>query len=542
MATLYKCPNFGSCDKADQGEIISIATGVPATCPECGATLIPAKGTEPPNKKAAILGGIVLFLLIGFAAWYFIVKERSPTPVCNSSQFLDTATNTCKVKPLQCLPPEEYDSATQACKKSPLHAETLLRFHGSNTIGGKLLPALATAYLQQEGYTKVHKEDGVKEDESFIVGERNGQNDQIEIQAHGSKTAFEGLQSGLCDIGMSSRPIKPEERQALLPKLGDLTSAASEHVLALDGIALIVNPSNQVKTLSVGQVADIFSGTLTDWSQLGGRAGTITIYARDDKSGTYDFFKEVVFKSHGKTLAANAQRFEDSNKLSAGVSDDPAGIGFIGLNYIGSNKVVALSNTGVEARKPSLLTIKTEDYLLSRQLYLYTAEKPSNPNVFKFIEFAVGAAAQPVVASTGLVNLDVTPLLTPDPDDPRKQSARWKKLTAAAVEIPTHFRFHINSNELDNRGNRDIGRIVYLLTHSAYQGKEVILIGFADASGSPEHNRGLAQKRADIVKMALTEEGVMVRDAEGVGAEAFVAPNDTDENRQKNRRVEIWVK
>jgi phosphate transport system substrate-binding protein len=142
---------------------------------------------------------------------------------------------------------------------------------------------------------------GAKEEESFIVGERSGVENQIEIQAHGSKTAFEDLKSGLCDIGMASRPIKPEERQALLPTLGDLTSNASEHVLALDGIALIVHPSNPIKTLSVAQVADIFSGTLTDWSQLGGRAVTIAIYARDEKSGTWDFFNEAVLKKHGKT-------------------------------------------------------------------------------------------------------------------------------------------------------------------------------------------------------------------------------------------------
>ena len=86
---------------------------------------------------------------------------------------------------------------------------------------------------------------------------------------------------------------------------------------------MIINPSNPIRSLSVAQVADIFSGTLTDWSQVGGKAGAITVYARDDKSGTYDFFKEAVLKSHGKTLAANAQRFEHSMKLSESVSGDP---------------------------------------------------------------------------------------------------------------------------------------------------------------------------------------------------------------------------
>ena len=516
MATLYKCPNFGSCDKADQGEIISIATGAPEKCPECDTSLIFAKGTKTANNNAAILGGILFIsLLLGGIAWFILNTSIPPTPIPVVSESIPTPLPT---------------------------VTTLLRFHGSNTIGGKLLPALAEAFLKQEGYTQVHKEDGAKEDESFIIGERGGKSEQIEIQAHGTKTAFEDLQSGLCDIGMASQKINQEERDRLLPILGDLTSSASEHVLALDGIAIIIHPSNPVRTLTLSQLADIFSGTITDWSQVGGRAGTIGIYARDDKSGTYGFFRDAVLKTHNTNLSAHAQRFDDSAKLSESVGSDTAGIGFIGLNYVGANKVIGLADNGVEALKPNLLTIKTEDYMLSRRLYLYTAEKPSNPNVFKFIEFAVGATAQPVVASTGLANLDVTPLLMTESNDLRKQSTRWKKLTAAAVEIPTRFRFHTNSDELDNRANRDIGRIVYLLTQSAYQGKEVVLIGFADNVGSPDLNKILAQKRADIVKNVLAEEGITVRDAEGIGAEAFVAPNDTDENRQKNRRVEIWVK
>ena len=515
MPILYKCPNIGNCDKSDHDENITIATGAPTKCPECGANLIPAKGTKPPRNPAVILGGIVLILvLIGVgAAWFF--KGR------DSIQTIDS-------------PPSKSSTAPEV-------AGTLLRFHGSNTIGGKLLPALATAYLQQEGYANIREEEGAKEDESSIVGERNGQVEKIEIQAHGTGTAFKGLKDGLCDIGMSSRKIKPEEQKNLLPILGDLTSDASEHVLALDGIALIVHPSNPIKTLSIAQVADIFSGTLTDWSKLGGRAGAITIYARDDKSGTYDFFKEAVLMPHRKSLASSAKRFENSEKLSSAVTGDPTGIGFIGLNYIGSNKVIAISDTGVEARKPSLLTIKTEDYMLSRRLYLYTPEKSTNPDVYKFIEFAVGTAAQQVVASTGLINLDVTPVAA-DPNDARNQSAQWRSLTEGAAEIATHFRFRVGSDELDTRANRDIGRIVYLLNHPPYQGKEVIVIGLADASGKPEFNRQLSQKRANIVKEALDQEGVKVREAKGIGAEAFVAPNDTEENKEKNRRVEVWVK
>lgn len=513
MATLYKCPNLGNCDKADKGESIPIPTGVPTQCPDCGSNLIPAQVTGPSNGKTtqlAIIAGILL--LAGIIGWYFLSGKK-----------------------------QKNAASTTSASSAQSAADTLLRFHGSNTIGGTLLPALAEAFLKREGYTNVHREAGGNDEESNIVGEKNGTKSRIEIVAHGTKTAFEDLKAGRCDIGMASRPIKEDERQALKPTLGDLRSNASEHVLALDGIAIIVHPSNPIKNLTLSQLADIFSGAVTDWSQVGGQAGAIVVFARDEKSGTWDYFNDAVLKKNGKPLVANAKRLEDSTKLSASVSGDPSAIGFIGLNYVGSNKVIALSEKNVEPRKPSQLTIKTEDYMLSRRLYLYIPEKPANPAVLKFIEFAVGPAAQQVVASVGQVNLDPTPVAA-DPNDARNQSERWRSLTIGATEIATRFRFRIGSDDLDSRANRDIGRIVGVLTQSQYKGKKLLLIGFADSSGIKDYNVRLSQSRAEIVKRELAAEGVEFSNVVGLGAEAFVAPNDTAENKERNRRVEVWVK
>jgi phosphate transport system substrate-binding protein len=211
------------------------------------------------------------------------------------------------------------------------------------------------------------------------------------------------------------------------------------------------------------------------------------------------------------------------------------------LNYIGSNKVVALSDTDVEPRKPSLLTIKTEDYMLSRRLFLYTAVTPTNSNVKPFIEFALGTAAQPAVERADLVNMDLTPVPS-DPNDPRDQFASWSQLTAGATEIPTRFRFRAGSSDLDTRANRDIGRIVGILSQPQYRGKQVILIGFADSSGRHRQIKRSRKARADIVKKELAPEGLAFSKVVGLGAEAFIAPNDRREGREKNRRVEVWVK
>ena len=212
---------------------------------------------------------------------------------------------------------------------------------------------------------------GANEEEKTVEGTLPGDGaaSEIQVQAHGSATAFTGLADGSCDIGMASRKIKPDEI-AKLSALGDMTSPASEHIVGLDGIAVIVNQANPLTSLTKDQLSKIFSGATTDWSAAGGGSGTIHLYARDDKSGTFDTFKSLVLGS--ANLASSARRFEDSSALSDAVANDANGIGFIGLPYVRSAKAIAVAETGAMPMLPNRFTVATEDYPLSRRLYLYT--------------------------------------------------------------------------------------------------------------------------------------------------------------------------
>jgi phosphate transport system substrate-binding protein len=560
MVGVYKCTNKGNCDKADKEELIRLPIGSPPICEGCGNGLMPSNNnrkTSPVGiSNLPILAGILLllFVSIGFAVWHYW-----PAPSgCKPPEILDVATKTCQApkQPPSCISPEVLNPATHICQapKQPLPTPgTLLRFHGSNTIGEKLLPALAKGFLAGDGYTNIHTVPGANEEESFIVGEKNGEEKQIEIQAHGSDTAFEGLEQGLCDIGMSSRKIKPDEpdEQAKLANigLGDLTSNASEHTLALDGIAVIVHPSNPVNSLSITQLAGIFSGEITNWSQVGGQQGPITVYARDKKSGTLSHFKDEVLKPKDKELLKlpDSQRFEDSAKLSTAVANDPTGIGFIGFTHIGSSKELSISDTGVDPRKPNVYTIKTEDYLLSRRLYLYTAEKPTNPYVFKFIKYALDLdSGQIIVKQTGSVDMNPIEEL-PDSDinpadDPRSKSVRWRDLTSnTTAEMKARIYFRPNSNVLDTRAIKDIERITKK-AQDKYLGKKLVLLGFADSKGTHKQNCQLSKMRAEAVRQAFSVVGFKFYQVEGLCDDAPIRSNETPEGREKNRRVEVWVK
>jgi len=433
----------------------------------------------------------------------------------------------------------------------------ILRLHGSNTIGAELGPELAKAFLLEKGATTVEHVPGERERESFVRGDVNndGTPEMVEIYAHGSRTAFTALRDGLCDIGMSSAKITEDTVRELLPSLGDLSSNASEHTVALDGLAIIVHPSNPVSELTTAQVAAIFAREITNWSQVGGSSGPILLLARDDQSGTFEFFRERILLREKKTLSQTARRFEDSAELAKAVAADVTSIGVVGLSFIQTNKTLILSEKGVQPRRPNQRTVKTEDYLLTRRLYFYAPVMPKNPYVTEFITFATnqmpGSGALAAITRANFVSLDVSTVAsaaaaegaaTDETSDPRLASAEWREVTVGATEILTRFRFRSGSADLDSRANRDIGRVVGLLAQPDYKDATLILIGFSDTSGAISANRALSLERAKVVEKELEVEGLRVGTVIGLGGEAPVASNDDPLGREKNRRVEVWVR
>ncbi len=259
------------------------------------------------------------------------------------------------------------------------------------------MPALCEEFLKFEGATSIERKPRQKEDETDVEAVLPNQSTEpltFEVQAHGSKTAFEDLAAGKCDIGMASRRITPDEaRQCAMAGLGDMFSPACEIVLGLDGIAVFVNKSNPINALTKQQIADIFSGRTTDWSQVGGNPGPINLYAGDENSGTFDTFKSLVLES--RPLSTKASRYENSAKLSDEVAADANGIGFTGMAFVRGSKPLAISEAGGAALLPTPFTVAAEHYPLSRRLFLYVPANPRNEWTQKFVEFALSELGGP---------------------------------------------------------------------------------------------------------------------------------------------------
>jgi len=423
---------------------------------------------------------------------------------------------------------------------APVPAQVVFRVHGSNTIGTKLLPALMEEFLKTENASKIVRKSGKSAEDLNIEMTLPGQARPcaVEIAAHGSKTAFEDLLAGRCDLGMASRPVKDEEAVSIaIAGLGDLHRPTCEHVLGLDGITIVVNKDNPVPSLTREQVAKIFSGELADWSQVGGQAGPIRPYSPHLKSGTFDVFKALVLDR--ANLSATARLFEDNSELSDAVAADPAAIGFVGLPFVRDSKAVAIADVGMSPLMANRLTIGTEDYILSRRLYLYSAARPKNPWVCKFVDFALSDAGQEIVQRLGFVRQtpEVQTVALP-PEAPRT----FVETVKGAKRLSLNFRFKPRSTQLDNKALRDLDRIVGLLTLPQYRGKQLLLIGFSDNAGNPRVNQHLSIERAQVMARELATRGIQPAMVTGFGSILPVTGNDTAEGRDKNRRVEVWIR
>lgn len=413
---------------------------------------------------------------------------------------------------------------------------TLFTIHGSNTVGESLAPTLVMNYLKEKGAANLRVQSLANANEKIVKGDliKIGKTVQVIIAAHGSSTGFAGLVNGDAQIWASSRRVKEKEVNQVVDQY-NLMDPASEHVLAIDGLAIVVNPNNPIASLSKEQLGLIFSGSVVNWSEVGGQNGKINLYARDHNSGTWDSFKHLVL-SNGAALSADSERYESSEELVNQVVNDPNGIGFIGLAFVGKSKLLAISDGAAPAFKPSFLTVATEDYALSRRLYFYTQQANDNAYVDEFIRYAQTIDGQKIVAQQGFISQNVDAIETRLADN---LPADYLGLVNGNKRLSINFRFNEGSAKLDNKALIDIQRLVYF-TGQQPASKKLSLIGFGDKHKNQERSKLLSKLRAMAVRRELARYGIYPETTTGYGEFNPVASfNGT--SGSKNSRVEVWL-
>jgi phosphate transport system substrate-binding protein len=229
----------------------------------------------------------------------------------------------------------------------------------------------------------------------------------VAVTGGGSGTAFSNLISGTCDIANASRTIK--EKEITLAKERGINPY--EIKVGLDGLAVVVNPGNPIKKLTTQQLADIFTGRVANWKEIGGKDQKIVLLSREVNSGTHVYFKEHVLRKgdpNGKEeFTPNALLLPSSQAIADEVAGNPAAIGYYGMAYISQKQkpIAVAKDEKSEYVEPTIDNVLNGKYPISRPLFIYTNGEPKGL-IKKFVDFCLSKEGQEIVLKTDFVPIN----------------------------------------------------------------------------------------------------------------------------------------
>ena len=426
---------------------------------------------------------------------------------------------------------------------SPLVTAAPLRFHGSNAMGERLVPALVDHFVASHGAAASPWLVGELAGEKTLIvhGGEAGLPHEIEVRAFGSNTAFAALQTGAADIGLSARPIRDSESAVL--------RGLTEQGVALDGIAVIVNPSNPLRSVTLAQLAKILSGEIADWSLIGGAPGPIHVRLPDDRSSLPETLQTLVLA--GRRLTPAAERVESSQDLSARVAAEPGAIGLVSLAYVDQTRALDIRSCSGEVG-PTAFSVKSGDYPLTRRLFLYARPQPRPKVIDDLLAFAVSSAGQSAIAAAGFVNQEIESdngvtrrtrrqMMIDDASIDFGLARNFLKITEGASRLSLTFQFDEGGVAPAGTADDDIRRLIAFMKSPVGSGHQILVLGFSGPTDILQQGTALSENRAREVAARLTKSGLKVSVAAGFGP--ITAPcTETPDTRERSRRVEVWMR
>jgi len=226
-----------------------------------------------------------------------------------------------------------------------------------------------------------------------------GKNSNVKIQVTGggTGTGFAALQNQSTDLCNASRKIKANEIANCVKAFG---KRPSEYKVAIDGLSIYVSESNPIKELSIEQLEAIFTGKIRNWKDVGGPDAPITVYSRENSSGTYEFFKEHVLK--GKDFVSSAQTMPGTAAVLQAVANDKGGIGYGGAAYgAGAKHLSVKPDSASAAIEPTEENVVGQKYPIWRYLYVYVNPALDKGDIATYLNWIRSAEGQKVVKDVG---------------------------------------------------------------------------------------------------------------------------------------------
>lgn len=433
---------------------------------------------------------------------------------------------------------------------------------GSDTVGLSVIPILLSGYAGHlEAEQEVTEKIGTVETVATHIG-NNGFGDLIgsfRVRSTVSSDGFANLLGKSAEIGMSSRRIRKDEARTLKEYgAGSMVSADNEHIVATDSIVVITHPNNPVKSLSFPQLAAIYSGQISNWSEVGGIDAPINAVQLSRGSGTRSVFETRVLGDSVGASPVNAITATGNQNASDVVYQDENAIGYVSFAFIRGNTAQKLVDSCGLTTESDLFSAKSGEYPLQRPLYLYTRQDTLHETATDFLKWTQSSDADGAVAKSGFIDLGVS-RAAQGSDSTRADNLRQADLLPYEADIAAEFinlldrydrlsttlRFRAASNRMTPQSRASMERLVNYLERLPES--EVVLVGFTDDVGPFDGNLAFAEERASLVENELRALGQgrlshIKFASKSYGELAPVACNASENGRAINRRVEVWIK
>lgn len=450
-----------------------------------------------------------------------------------------------------------------------------VRLAGSPSIGERLTTDAVTVWAKKLGLTSLQVSAGADPSEYEITARRaeSQRKLRVTVSSKGSSNGIEPLLRGQTDLWMASTPVQASDLEAMrrrgitgVPTLAQFQAPGVENVIGLDALAIVVNPRNPVKRLSISQIKDMFQGKINNWSQVGGPNLPVKLYAMEPGAGYADIFCSAIIGNPDVAKCMEglgrlaAPQFGYPDDLTDQVASDPASLSFVAFQDKRNARPVQIVTACNNALDPDGFLVKTNEYPLTRRLFLYTNPgKPLAPAARAYLDFLLSTGGQNAITMTGFATL--APSLSPESYSAnRLEGARdaldggrtrirpaearaFEDATGGGDRLSITFRFQSGTSDLDSRAEADLGRLAETMTSPANTDKQMVLIGFSSSGGDYIENRDLSRDRASSIRERLTTKyGIKDAVSVGVGSAAAVACNLDPASTAQNQRVEVWLR
>ena len=430
---------------------------------------------------------------------------------------------------------------------------------GSPDLTQYFMPALLRAHAARLGVTM--RPGGTEAAPNFSLTDEEGDDlAVVTIRTNSSTDGFSDLLQGDAGIALSTRAVAQRELDVFAGSgLGDLRSGEYEHVIALDGIFFVTSPQNPVRSITLQEAAQVFSGEITNWSDLGGLNAPINLYRPDRDTDTVAYFERTILEAQNASLSPQGEVLPSDEDIGRRVIADPNGIGITNFAGRGSARSLQIEDVCGLASAPSDFNIKSEDYPLTRRLYAYRSNEPQGEYVEKMLDFIAVAASQSAIGGAGFADQRIVRLSVGNqgarfatamaeassPSDLQALQSLSAKVLASD-RLSTTFRFARDTTELDGRSRENLRRLANFLANPAAGVGKIKLLGFTGSDASQNESVAVSSRAAEAIRDALIELNPSLAETiefetEGFGEVAPIACNDTAEGRWINTRVEVWA-